>query len=289
VLGLRVARLGLWLDARSIGLHMVAPPLHTKFLQGEQGFQDPFSGKGDLVLHVKNATLPETIPGAARLSHSENWELWLDEHERFIFLAPRQSPPVRVVVEPGFTTGELLGDFSSSAGADVYPLEILEIRFFANWLATFGDVILHASGVVVDGKGYAFIGPAGAGKSTLAASLLANHAALVLGEDTIILRCLEDRFWIYGTPWHLDPDMCSSHGAPLEKLFFLDKAAPQGVERLTPADGITRILQTAFIPYYLPKALSAILDRLGLLAERVPFHSLSYPLGFDAWKLICQI
>ena len=288
MIGLRVAGLGLWLDARGIGLHMAAPPVHAKFLQTGKRFQDPLSIRGDLVLRVRNEILPVARIGSARLSHTENWELWVDDIGRFVFVAPRQSPPLRMIVAPGFTSGELLGDFSLGAGKDLYPLEILEILLFANWLASLGDLILHASGVIMDGKGYAFIGSAGAGKSTLAASLLANHAALVLGEDTLILRCLEGRFWIYGTPWHLDPDMCSPNGAPLEKLFFLDRTAGHGVESLTPVDGITRILQTAFIPYYRPKAVSGILDRLILLAEQVPFHSLSYPLGSDAWKFIRQ-
>jgi hypothetical protein len=201
-------------------------------------------------------------------------------------VAPRQSPPIRIVVNPGYTSGEVLSDFSLGVGEDLYPIQNLEIKLFANWLASYGDFILHASGVVVDQKGYAFIGPAGAGKSTLAAALSADPNVLLLGEDQVILCYLENRFWIYGTPWHLRPWMCSPYGAPLEKLFFLDRESSPGVEGLTPMDGITRLLQTAFIPYYRPNLMAGILDRMALLAGHVPFYTLSYQLGSDVWKLI---
>ncbi len=286
MIGLRVAGLGLWLDARDMQLHLTVPPAHEKFLQGKQGIEAARLDKGSLILRVRNEPLPNPKVSGSPLFRCENWELWLDEHGLFVFVAPRWSPPVRTVVEPGFTMGEVLGDFSMSVGIDIYPLEIHELPLFANWLAGCGDVILHASGVEIDGKGYAFIGHAGAGKSTLAASLANDHAALVLGEDTLILRYLEGRFWIYGTPWHENPAMCSPNGVPLDKLFFLERNARPGVEPLAPVDGITRILQTALIPYYRPKVVSGILDRLALLAEQVSFHSLSYRLGSDAWELI---
>jgi hypothetical protein len=243
-------------------------------------------GKGDLVLQIRNNALPATKIWGKSLCRFEHWELWLDELRRYVFVAPQQSPLLRMVVEPGFMHGEVVGDFSRVIGTDFYPLQDFEIILFSNWLASFGDVILHASGMVMDGKGYAFIGPAGAGKSTLASSLFNDHAFLVLGEDQVILRFLEGQFWIFGTPWHENPAMCSPSGAPLERLFFLDRNARQEVVSLTHMDGITRILQTAFIPYYRHELVPSILDRLTLLAEQVPFHSLSYQLGSDVWPLI---
>jgi hypothetical protein len=286
VIGLLVARLGLCLDARGTGLYLTPPPAHAKFLKIEEGIENPLSVKGKLVLRIRNEPSRAAKIEEAPLCRFKNWELWLDELGRYIFVAPRQSPPLRIVIEPGFKTGEVLGDFSLSVGADFYPLQNLEIKLFVNWLASFGDTILHASGVVVNRKGYAFIGPAGAGKSTLAASLSTDQSIMVLGEDQVILRYMEGCFWIYGTPWHQNPAMCSPDGAPLEKLFFLDRNAQRGVETLTPLDGITRLLQTAFIPYYRPELVSNILDRLTILAERIQFYSLSYQLGSDVWKLI---
>jgi hypothetical protein len=153
-------------------------------------------------------------------------------------------------------------------------------------------MILHAAGIDVDGQGYCFVGSHGAGKSTLTASFAApteeQGKVEVLGEDNLILRYQEDQFWIYGTPWHLNPEMCSPRGVPLKKLFFLDKTAGQQVEQLLPVDGVARLLQTAFIPYYRPETVSNILDRLALLAGQVPFYTFCYQLGSDIYQLIHQ-
>lgn len=299
LLGLRVAQLGLWLDARGTTLRLSAPPAHTKFLQPRSSEVSQTSNvSADLVLRVRNGLLPRAQTRPTPLCRTKIWELWQDTAGHYVFVAPRQSPPRWIVVDPGFTEGEVLGDFASSDGEGLYPPQGLDNVVLANWLASYGDVILHASGVAVDGKGYCFIGPAGAGKSTLAASLMSAsrdaaeagttkmEGVVVLGEDQVILRHLDGRFRIYGTPWHEDPAMCSPLGVPLEKVFFLHRAAASGVEPLGPADGVVRLLQTAFIPYYRAVAVSTILDRLADLSEEVPFYTLSYQLGADARGLI---
>jgi hypothetical protein len=124
------------------------------------------------------------------------------------------------------------------------------------------------------------------GKSTLAAALAADPAVTVLGEDQVILRWLEDRFGIYGTPWHENPLLCSPLGVPLDKVFFLQRTGADGVADCAPADGVARLLQTAFVPYYRPAAVAAILERLALLAERVPFRTLRYRLGSDVSRFL---
>jgi len=168
----------------------------------------------------------------------------------------------------------------------IYPPGELEIRLFSVWLAQFGDLILHASGAIKDGHGYCFIGQAGAGKSTLARALAKDPQATILGEDTLILRYLDGQFWLFGTPWHLDPDFCSPMGAPLDKLFFLDRSKPNGINLAPPIDGISQVLKTAVIPYYHPVWLARIMENLVLLSGLVPFFEFSYQLGADAWELI---
>jgi hypothetical protein len=66
----------------------------------------------------------------------------------------------------------------------------------------------------------------------------------------------------------------------------MDRTAEHGVVPCDPLEGVARLLQTAFVPYYRPAAVSGILDRQALLSEQVPFYSLSYPLGADVLGLI---
>lgn len=282
LIGVRVADLSLWLDMRGSAIPMGLPACHTQFLRNGP----PDSG---LVLRVRKGSLPSTEGWRALHDRYETWELWQDERGRYVFVAPEVCPPRRhVVVDPDFAAGEVIGEFALGTNGTpaVYPLQNLEIKIFANWLAGFGDLILHAVGIDLGGAGYCFAGKSGAGKSTLASALMAVPGATMLGDDNLALRCLEDRFWIFGTPWHQDPARCSPQGAPLEKFFFLDRNGDPGVKPLKPVDGIARLLQTAFIPYYRQDAMPAILERLAFLAEAVPFYALSYRLGDDVMALI---
>ncbi len=220
------------------------------------------------------------------LYRSDTWEIWKEPAGKYVFSVPNQKPVRHAVISADFSDGDVIIDPSTVKTPLYYPLEHLDIRIISAWLGTKGDLMLHASGVVMDGLGYCFIGESTAGKSTLVSNFANDPAITVLGEDQVILRYLDEKFWIFGTPWHTNPVLCSPLGAPLQKMFFLDRALPPGVESIKPAEGVTRVLQTAFVPYYLPEYLPGILDRLNLLAERVPFYSLSYRLGTDPIPLI---
>ncbi len=292
---LRIARLGLRLQANNKDLQLTSPQNYQKFLQPAdqpQAFfqngckSDSRQGYSDLLLRVINEPTIETQRPESSLFRFDNWEIWIDEEGKFFLEALRLPPARRVSVEAGFSRGEIRGDFSGDDDLGVYPLLNLDMKIFVNWLAEFGDVILHASGVVIEGKGYCFSGPAHIGKSTLAESLQKNHDLTVLGEDQVILRYMDGRFWAFGTPWHENPAMCSPEGVPLEKLFFLERRPGAMMEPLKPVNGLARILQNAFIPYYRQDLLPGILDRLELLSSELPFFSLSYALGTDPWQAI---
>jgi len=285
---MRVAGLGLWIDARRANVQLVIPPCHAKFIDGAAGGANALLPMdGELVLCVRNQPPPSALDGATRLCLTDIWELWLDRAGRYLFAIPEKLLPKRLVaIDNDFRAGEVIGDFASTDGAGLYPLQGMEILLFANWLAGRGDLILHAAGVAVNDEGYAFAGVGGAGKSTLAAKLARDPSVTVLGEDQVILRHQEGRFWIYGTPWHENPAMCAPLGVPLRKLFFVDRAVGHSRVPCTPADGVGRLLQTAFVPYYRPDAVSIILDRLALLAEQVPFYALGHRLDSDPMPLV---
>jgi len=279
---LRVAELDLCLDARGTDIPMAVPAYHARFLAGA-------SEEGDLHLHVRNGRPIRARGWRPRLFPSETWELWQDEAGRTVFVAPRQSPPRRhVFVDASFASGEVVGEFGASIrqGTALFPLQDMDIMLFPNWLAGFGNLILHAAGAEIDGRGYCFAGSSESGKSTLAAFLSETSSATVLGEDQVILRYLEGRFWIFGTPWHLNPALCSPLGVPLEKLFFLDRTSGHGVGPCGPLEGTARLLQTAFVPYYDRAAVTRILDTLARLAEQVLFYTLGYQLGADVLGLV---
>jgi len=293
--GFRIAELNLCIDTGELPMCYVLPACYRDFILPEQAETDrPGTVTGSrgsikvdtLLLKIVNRIPPIQHRQGSSLFFGANWELWLDARGRYVFIAPQEKPDYRIVIEPDFSYGEIIGDFSSPAGAALFPLQNLGIRIFINWLANGGDVVVHASGASIHGKGYFFAGESGAGKSTLISALVEQPGVIVLGEDQVIIRYLEGQFWLFGTPWHTNPSLCSPLGVPLHNGFFLERSEEERVTALSPVEGVSRLFQTAFIPFYRPVAVASILDRFSLLADHTPFYSLSYVLGTDVMDLI---
>lgn len=276
---LSIGRLRLGLHAHGQGLSLAAPPGHCRFVTG--------GGPGGLHLSVALGPPERAGPCQPLCTDFPAWQIWRDRGDGLVITAGEHSRPRRqVTVDAGFRCGKVLVELDGAAAAPLYPLEGLEIVLFANWLAGSGDLILHASGVEFEGRGYCFVGESGTGKSTIAAAFRGCPGVTLLGEDNLVLRCLDGRFWVFGTPWHLDPASCSPREARLAKLFFLDRRLDAGLYGCSPARGVERLLQTAFVPYYRGDLLDGILSNLARLAAAVPFGILSHRLGSEPMDLV---
>lgn len=279
--GLEVAHYKLFFESKESSLQRGIPFWHSGFTinrkETEAEQTSVFCNSCSFML--QDLPLSRENTWHTLIARNNIWELWKDEADRFVFTNPMQALYRQLVVDPNFCRADVLGDFSSD-GAAALPLpQDLEIVFFANWLGRYRDILLHASGIAVDGKGYAFVGPSGVGKSTLAGFLSKEAGVTVLGEDQLVLRLLDNRFWIFGTPWHENRSLCTPLGVPIEKILFLDKKDEDTLSAVTAMEGVTRLLQTAFIPYYRPELLDGILERLDTLANSVSLVHFSYLPG----------
>lgn len=136
-------------------------------------------------------------------------------------------------------------------------------------------MIMHACGVDDGGPGLLFLGPPNVGKSTMG-KLWKDRGAAILSDDRVIIRRLDGRFWIYGTPWCSYPELVSAGRAPLDKFFFLKHAPDDKVKPLSPAEAAARLLVECFPPFYDQEGMDFILDFTSRLTSEIP----AYELGF---------
>jgi hypothetical protein len=281
-LAINIAGLNIFVDGRDSGLNLAVPFIYEKFLiEDSQKSLPGKKGEKRLSIQISQNTSPIDERWGDPICQTEIWALWQTADGDHVFFSPRQSPKKWVVIDPAFSKGEVIGDFSKLDGTPFYPLCSIDIRIMVNWLAEFGDLLLHAAGVAYRGQGYCFVGQSGKGKSTIAENLRQNGSIEILGEDQVILRYLDGQFWIFGTPWHERVEMCSPTGVPLKKIFFLDREGKPGVAEITSVRALAALLQTAFIPYYLPDKMPLILERLAELCQEVMLHQYHYQLESD--------
>ncbi len=192
-------------------------------------------------------------------------------------------------------------------------------------LSHMGHVVLHAGAVVVDaaiegvGSGVAFIGPAGAGKSTLTASL-ANAGCVLVADDALVVSARSAhvlatpaypgvRIWpevvaaiagsgrpeteslpqvaAYTNKRRVDAGgrwRFADHPVTLRRVHLLDEHDEDGVlvERMPARDGLMALLSHAYVLDVLDRTrLEAQFARIFEASRSVEVRRLRYPRRLD--------
>ena len=251
---------------------------YKKFTDGatsnlaHQGFIRQLSLKYDEALFTRSET-PELIYG------TEIWELGLENDGTLRLESPPRFPNIVFAVRPDFSNGNFV---IKETSLDSHPYQAAIIVLFSNWFANFGDLLLHAATIIWHGNAYAFIGTSGAGKSTLVEGFMEVPGIEILGEDQAVLRKIDDEYYVFGTPWHVDERKCSPNGARLRGMFFLNRYNQNDFTRTDPFDTYTRLVATSFIPLYRERVVvEKIHDRLLEVAQIVPAWEYAYHFDTD--------
>jgi hypothetical protein len=162
-----------------------------------------------------------------------------------------------------------------AAGIQPNRLELWVFQAFMTCLMGRGrGLMLHAAGVEVGGNGYLFAGHSNDGKSTLAG--LWKGRGQVLNDDRVIVRRRENRFLLYGTPWHGDYGEVSYGGVPLRKVFFLNKAGHTGIQPVQGAEACAALIARSFAPLWDEEAMRFTLDFCARMISEIPCFELSF-------------
>ncbi|MBW7922859.1 MAG: hypothetical protein H3C51_12275 [Rubellimicrobium sp.] len=174
-------------------------------------------------------------------------------------------------------------------------------------LAHEGALVLHAGGVVVEGRAVAVTADTGGGKSTLTASLHATGHP-ILGDDALIVEDMPPRVRAVYPSLRLNPDSAETFfpgvegrpmadwspkrhlplgpvadAAPLAALFVLGEAGAVTCRRLSPAEAVMAIIANSFAqdPGDRPRAQARMAGAVAL-AGAVPVWELCYPRDYAA-------
>ena len=152
--------------------------------------------------------------------------------------------------------------------------------WLTGWLALRKQgMILHGCGVARAGAGLAFIGPSGAGKTTLAQLYVesAREGATTLLNDERIVIWEAGGIWrVGGTPWSGMFRKVSPATAPLGGLFVLRKALENKVVPVPPMRLLTQLIPEAFHPVWSREGMEGLLATAVRLAEKVPAGELHF-------------
>jgi len=156
-----------------------------------------------------------------------------------------------------------------------YPVDQI---LFMYYLASRQGLLVHAAGLVRDGRALLFPGVSGAGKSTLSRQFLAVGDPGLLSDDRIIVRWFDGAWQAFGTPWPGDAGIAVNAGAPLRAILFPAKASETSIRALSPQEALDRLLPATSILWHEPELLTDQLATTERLLREIPAFELAWSL-----------
>lgn len=234
-------------------------------------------------------------PRSTPLFHSGGlWSLFAESiGYRFSFLSPLlgRTPYKEAWFDTEFRTGRVfLSRRYFDTDQPVYPLEYpLDEVLMIHRLSRGEGVEVHAVGIASeDGRGHLFLGHSGAGKSTTARLWNSRPGVKILSDDRIILRELEGRIWMYGTPWHGDAGIASPDRAPLSDIHLLEHGQSNESVSLPSGRAAAELFARSFVTHHSEEGIRFTLDFLDRVARRIPCSIFRFVPDESAVEAICR-
>ena len=165
-----------------------------------------------------------------------------------------------------------------------YPLEAVIRTAMTARLPLLGGLPLHAAGVVAEGRGVAFFGPSGAGKTTVASTspypvLSDELVAVVPGRPFALVR---SGFWGEGE------ETGPTGSVTLALLVDLAKGPAFTLTRLRPAEAAGRLLASTPVPLA-PPLWSRALAVAAALVREVPVQRMEWAPAEPPWERLAGV
>lgn len=156
-------------------------------------------------------------------------------------------------------------------------------------LLHFNGLLIHSSTLKWNGRGLMFSASSGTGKSThvkLWQKYLDN--VIVLNDDTPAVRIINNKLYVYGTPWAGSKFIHSNDSAPLAAIVLLEQAQNNMIRRLTKQEVILKLLPRVFLPYFDRKMVSICMNSFEVVMASVPIYFLQCRPDKEAMELVYQ-
>ncbi len=195
--------------------------------------------RNDLFIRTGFPLSSKRKTGTLKFSFSERyWELW-------ITAAVRETDPME------------------------YPLDGLILYYLA---VIHGDILLHASGVNIAGRGYIFSGISGKGKTTMA-KLWDNAGAKVIHDDRLIIKKNETGYTMHNTPVYKNDGPSQSK---LDRIFLIEHGKMNEIYPVSGASSVSLVMANCIQHSWDPAIVARLLGSVSIMCAAVPVARLLF-------------
>lgn len=149
-------------------------------------------------------------------------------------------------------------------------------------------LLIHASCIAYKGLGYPFIAQSGTGKSTHS-SLWMKHieGAELMNDDNPIVRIVDGKPHIYGSPWSGKTPCYRNISRPLGAVVQIARAPANSIERLGPVQALATLLPACSSMKWDNTIYNNLCDTLTIIISTTPIYTL-HCLPDEAAARLCQ-
>lgn len=147
----------------------------------------------------------------------------------------------------------------------------------------YNGFFLHCSCLEYEGEAVIFTAKSGTGKSTHARlwrKFLGDKITMI-NDDKPIVRLIDNRFYIYGTPWNGKHSLSNNIKAPIKAIYYLHQAKENKVERCDNLSAISKLLSQTVLPNS-KKSMTSLLNMLEALLNATPMFDLYCDISENA-------
>lgn len=176
---------------------------------------------------------------------------------------------------------------ATGRACQLFGLDNALMTLYAYKSAARETLLMHASTVVSGGRAYPFIARSGTGKSTHSALWLKNiKGSELLNDDNPVLRVVDGRAVVYGSPWSgKTPCYCNS-SCPVGGIARIVRSDCNHAERQMPTMAFASLLAAVATLKWDKTACQSVCDTVGKVVATTPIYNM-YCRADDEAAMVC--
>lgn len=165
-------------------------------------------------------------------------------------------------------------------------LEALSIyRDISEKILDYDGFVLHSSIIEKNGMAYGFSAKSGTGKTTHSRLWVKTFPdARIINGDKPLVRIIDGKVYVYGTPWCGKENYNINAKAPLTALCFLEQAKENSISVISKAEAVKRIYSQLLVPKS-PSKINKLLTLVGDFIDKTPTYLLKCNISEEAVQI----
>ncbi len=189
----------------------------------------------------------------------------------FAFSYSRSHPDCILHASSDFRNSVVYVPSSAAESLIAFALSNAMMLLYAFSTSVYDTLLVHASLVKNDGKGYMFLGRSGTGKSTHARLWLENiSGSELLNDDNPVIRVHDGEVYVYGSPWSGKTPCYKNERVPLRAVVRLSQAPYNRIARQSPLQAYASLMPSCSCMRWDSASVDALHKTIEKVISKVP-------------------